>query len=207
MKNTAKKSRKTPVIDPYLPNSGNFGYRVSRYELDVEYKVASNRLSGTATITAAGKLAQSIVFAPLADRLSNSGTFALSATSSSGLPVSFTVISGPALLSGANLTLTGVAGTVVVRASQAGNAVYNAARDQHGKALVQHGLQPQLQVGPPRFKGCRKACHARQKGRPICGRFHQSRRYQAHGHDGHNMFNGLHHPRAQTLCRAVWHFG
>ena len=53
MKNTAKKSRKTPVIDPYLPNSGNFGYRVSRYELDVEYKVASNRLSGTATITAA----------------------------------------------------------------------------------------------------------------------------------------------------------
>ena len=40
------------VIDPYLPNSGNFGYRVSRYELDLEYKVAINRLSGSATITA-----------------------------------------------------------------------------------------------------------------------------------------------------------
>ena len=41
-----------PVIDPYLPKNGNFGYRVSRYELDLEYKVAINRLSGSATITA-----------------------------------------------------------------------------------------------------------------------------------------------------------
>ena len=42
-----------PVIDPYLPGNGNFGYRVSRYELDLEYKVNTNRLSGAATITAA----------------------------------------------------------------------------------------------------------------------------------------------------------
>ncbi|MGE2834135.1 M1 family metallopeptidase [Mycobacterium sp. SMC-4] len=41
-----------PVIDPYLPGTGNFGYRVSRYELELDYKVASNRLSGAATITA-----------------------------------------------------------------------------------------------------------------------------------------------------------
>ncbi|WP_229742585.1 M1 family metallopeptidase [Gordonia jinhuaensis] len=39
-------------IDPYLPNNGNLGYRVSRYDLDLQYKVASNRLAGTATITA-----------------------------------------------------------------------------------------------------------------------------------------------------------
>ena len=53
MKNHAKKaSSGPPVIDPYLPDNGNFGYRVSRYELDLEYKVSSNRLSGTATITA-----------------------------------------------------------------------------------------------------------------------------------------------------------
>jgi aminopeptidase N len=43
---------KNPVIDPYLPGSGNYGYRVSRYELDLEYRVSSNRLSGSATITA-----------------------------------------------------------------------------------------------------------------------------------------------------------
>lgn len=47
-----KKSGSPPVIDPYLPNNGNFGYRVSRYELDLEYKVSINRLSGSATITA-----------------------------------------------------------------------------------------------------------------------------------------------------------
>jgi aminopeptidase N len=35
-----------------LPKSGDPGYRVSRYELDLEYKVAINRLSGSATITA-----------------------------------------------------------------------------------------------------------------------------------------------------------
>jgi aminopeptidase N len=51
-KKAAKKSSSPPVIDPYLPRNGNFGYRVSRYELDLEYKVAINRLSGTVTITA-----------------------------------------------------------------------------------------------------------------------------------------------------------
>ena len=51
-KSAIRKSAGPPVIDPYLPHNGNFGYRVSRYELDLEYKVASNRLAGTATITA-----------------------------------------------------------------------------------------------------------------------------------------------------------
>jgi aminopeptidase N len=45
--------RTPPVIDPYIPANGNFGYRVSRYELDLEYKVHINRLSGSADITAA----------------------------------------------------------------------------------------------------------------------------------------------------------
>ncbi|WP_102141711.1 M1 family metallopeptidase [Mycobacterium hubeiense] len=52
MTRSKKKASTAPVIDPYLPGNGNFGYRVSRYELDLEYKVAINRLSGTATITA-----------------------------------------------------------------------------------------------------------------------------------------------------------
>ena len=39
-------------IDPYLPQNGNRGYRVSRYELDLQYKVYSNRLVGKAAITA-----------------------------------------------------------------------------------------------------------------------------------------------------------
>ena len=52
MSRLKKAAKKVPVIDPYLPDNGNFGYRVSRYELDLEYKVAINRLAGSATITA-----------------------------------------------------------------------------------------------------------------------------------------------------------
>jgi aminopeptidase N len=46
-------SQASTVIDPYLPKNGNLGYRVSRYELALEYKVSINRISGSATITAA----------------------------------------------------------------------------------------------------------------------------------------------------------
>lgn len=47
-----KKPAAPPVIDPYLPGNGNFGYRVSRYDMELEYKVAINRLSGSVAITA-----------------------------------------------------------------------------------------------------------------------------------------------------------
>ena len=52
IQNKASTSAEAAVIDPYLPQNGNAGYRVSRYELELEYKVAINRLSGSATITA-----------------------------------------------------------------------------------------------------------------------------------------------------------
>jgi aminopeptidase N len=38
--------------DPYLPTHGNGGYRVAHYELDIDYKVAANRLTGRAVLTA-----------------------------------------------------------------------------------------------------------------------------------------------------------
>ena len=50
----------------------------------------------------------------------------LSATASSGLPVTFSLLSGPANLAGNVLTITG-AGTVVVAANQTGNATYESA--------------------------------------------------------------------------------
>jgi len=79
-----------------------------------------------ATITVA-KSAQTITFTPpaSADHLTDS-PMTLSATASSSLAVVFTVQSGPATVSGNQLTLTG-SGTVVVNANQAGNANYNAA--------------------------------------------------------------------------------
>ncbi len=38
--------------DPYLPRHGNGGYRVTHYDLDLDYRVEPNRLDGGATITA-----------------------------------------------------------------------------------------------------------------------------------------------------------
>jgi hypothetical protein len=50
----------------------------------------------------------------------------LNATSDSGLPVTYTVVSGPATVNGSTLTFTG-SGTVVVRVAQAGDARYDGA--------------------------------------------------------------------------------
>ena len=38
--------------DPYVPYRGDTGYRVRHYDLDLDYRVSSNRLSGKARITA-----------------------------------------------------------------------------------------------------------------------------------------------------------
>ncbi len=51
---------------------------------------------------------------------------ALNATASSSLPVTYTVLSGPATVSGSTVTLTG-GGTVTIRATQPGNHLYAAA--------------------------------------------------------------------------------
>jgi len=69
------------------------------------------------------KLAQTISFGALSRQTAGDAPFPLSANASSELPVSFAVVSGPAELSWNIVTLTG-AGTVVMRASQTGNAMY-----------------------------------------------------------------------------------
>jgi hypothetical protein len=70
-------------------------------------------------------LTQTITFGSLADQ-TYGNTISLSASASSGLPVTFNVISGPATVSNDVLTVTGV-GTVTVEASQAGDGIYGAA--------------------------------------------------------------------------------
>ncbi|MGV0835639.1 M1 family metallopeptidase [Mycolicibacterium thermoresistibile] len=57
------------MIDPYVPASGNDGYRVSHYELDLNYKVAINRLSGTARISAVTTDALDVFSLDLSDAL------------------------------------------------------------------------------------------------------------------------------------------
>ncbi|MBN8459804.1 MAG: IPT/TIG domain-containing protein, partial [Verrucomicrobia bacterium] len=74
------------------------------------------------------KTDQTITFAAIGDKLTTE-TVELSATASSGLPVSFSVLSGPAVISGGTtLTFTG-AGSVSILAAQAGDGNWNAAAD------------------------------------------------------------------------------
>lgn len=100
---------------------------------------ATNVGTYTATATATGnykgsytgqwsitKANQSISFGALSNKTFGDSPFSISATASSGLSVSFSVISGPATISGNTVTITG-AGTVTIRASQSGNGNYNAA--------------------------------------------------------------------------------
>jgi uncharacterized repeat protein (TIGR01451 family) len=81
------------------------------------------------TVSAPGLLNQTITFNTIPNKLTTDPPFTISATASSGLPVTFTLVSGPATLSGNTVTLTGQTGTVTIRASQPGNAQYNPAAD------------------------------------------------------------------------------
>ena len=86
--------------------------------------------SDTASVTTVlGIQDQTINFPAIGNQAAND-VVVLSATASSGLPVSFAVLSGPALLDedGVTLTFTGL-GEVSVVASQAGNGSYNPAPD------------------------------------------------------------------------------
>ncbi|GAB5562687.1 MAG: hypothetical protein SynsKO_43340 [Synoicihabitans sp.] len=89
--------------------------------------ISDTSFSGSATDTLViAKADQTITFAAPADRDLADGSFELTASSSAGLPVSFSVDSGPASLNGNTLTMSDV-GTVTLTASQAGNNNYNAA--------------------------------------------------------------------------------
>ncbi len=71
-------------------------------------------------------LSQTIDFSAIASQTYGVAPLDLAASSTSGLPVSFKVLSGPATVSGSTLTITG-AGTVVVAADQAGDLSWPAA--------------------------------------------------------------------------------
>ncbi|WP_266366666.1 M4 family metallopeptidase [Tellurirhabdus rosea] len=100
----------------------------------------------TGTRTQPAKKTQTITFAELKDRYLSSDPVTLTATASSGLPVSFSVVSGPATISGNKLTMKG-GGKVVVRATQAGNEQYQAATPVERSFNVQvvTGLEPTWQ--------------------------------------------------------------
>jgi hypothetical protein len=98
----------TVVIEAYTTASGNYG---------------SGSLTANIIVTQAP---QTITFPAIAAKVFGSAPFAVSATATSSLPVTIAVQSGPATISGDTVTLTGT-GTVVLVATQAGNANYSAA--------------------------------------------------------------------------------
>jgi len=95
-------------------------YGCSEVQLNARgFRVASSSLN----------LAQTISFSAIAEQSSSAAPFLLNATATSGLPVSYSLVSGPATLAGTNnntVTVTGV-GQVSIRATQAGNSTYAAA--------------------------------------------------------------------------------
>jgi sugar lactone lactonase YvrE len=90
--------------------------------------ITGSQLSLPVTGTSFSKVAQTINFPPIPGIAYRYAAIALSATASSGLPVTFTVVSGPGVLvsGGQWLRVTGV-GTVVIAATQAGNSTYGSA--------------------------------------------------------------------------------
>jgi hypothetical protein len=69
---------------------------------------------------------QTINFMPASPLVYGVAPFTLTGTASSGLPISYSVVSGPGSLNGSTLTLTG-AGVIVLAANQVGNNSYTAA--------------------------------------------------------------------------------
>jgi hypothetical protein len=91
---------------------------------------------------------QAIAFPGIPTQSVNAAPITLTATASSGLPVSYSLDSGPALLAGNLLSVTGTPGQVTVRASQSGNTNFNAAADVVQSFLVVSNSMP-LITGQP----------------------------------------------------------
>jgi hypothetical protein len=111
-------------------NAGSYAVVASLTDPNYQPSAAN----GTLTIA---KGAQSITFNPLAGKTYGDADFAVSATSSSGLAPTFSVLpGGPATISGSTVHITG-AGSVTIHASQAGDGNYNAAASvDQGFAVV-----------------------------------------------------------------------
>lgn len=72
---------------------------------------------------------QAITFPQLANKLTTDVPFSLNATATSGLPVEYEIVSGPASVAGNIVTLTGQPGDVSVKAKQPGDGTYQPADD------------------------------------------------------------------------------
>jgi len=124
---TSLTSLRTQQVTATATNIAAVG--VGQHLVDAAYSGDSDYTGSiSGTIALSGPIAQTISFPqPTAGSVGEQMT--LTATASSGLPVTFSILSGPATLSGTNnatITYT-AAGTVVIEAIQSGNGTYSAA--------------------------------------------------------------------------------
>ena len=102
--------------------------RYVRIQLDDQGFLALAEVEVMGCFSAGTLLNQNITFANIPDKLTIDNPFSVAASASSGLPVSFNVVSGPATLIGGNtIVLNGTPGVVVIEATQSGSANYNPA--------------------------------------------------------------------------------
>jgi hypothetical protein len=122
-----------------LTDAGNY---------DVAIANSGGSLTSPAAALTVAKKDQTITFVAPTKSSPAGAAVQLTATASSGLPVSYALVSGAASLSGG--TLTGFGATVVVRASQAGNTTtYNAAATvDQTFTFVSGGTAPFLFTSP-----------------------------------------------------------
>jgi len=71
-----------------------------------------------------GQLNQTIEITAIEDKFATDPDFEIMANASSGLPLSFEILSGPATLDGNSISLTGTSGRVNIKATQEGDATY-----------------------------------------------------------------------------------
>jgi hypothetical protein len=118
-------------VTAQVPSSAEPGVKVM-------HQPREERLTGTLTVQ---KLAQTITFGALANKIVGDPDFNVSATASSGLAVSFAA-SGNCSVTGSTVHISG-AGSCTITASQAGNSTYNPAADvPQSFSILTSGMLP-----------------------------------------------------------------
>ena len=117
-----------------VPNGDNTSITnlVSEIEPGVRDGVLNNfALDGTSSnfVGMIDANVQAITFPTIPNKLVSDPPFTLEAVASSGLPITYEIVSGPATISGNEVTLDAVVGQVTVKASQPGDANFNPATD------------------------------------------------------------------------------
>jgi hypothetical protein len=112
-------------FSPVQPGAQSATITLTDDSLNVSGSAQAISLSGPAT-AATGTTAQTITFPQPPTPAQANTTAGLTASANSGLRVIYSVVSGPATVSGSTVTYTGV-GTVVLEADQYGNGTYAAA--------------------------------------------------------------------------------